>query len=312
MADGSAHDLFLVPETAWGVAETTPVFDVVRHNGCTLAVAKNSLQSDEIRGDRQIAGFKLGSRQVSGAIPFELSYGSFDDILEAVLCGTWAVDTPSVGIDQLKVGSTRRSFNALRYFSDMGAAEKAYQLFTGIEFSTMSLAIAADAKVTGEFAAIGKGMSLSTTEPTGATYNAVTTTDIIDSFTGTLNEGGASIAVVTELTINLDNGIEPRFVVGSNETIRPSIKRSNVTGQMTTFFESATLLEKFLNETDSSIQATLIDLAGNQYDIYLPKIKYTGAPPDVSGDGPITLSMPFQAVYDATAATNFYIERNPV
>lgn len=312
MSDGSAHDLYLVEESAWGVAEATPAFDVIRHVGCTLGMTKNSLQSDEVRKDRQIAGFKLGSRQIGGGIPFELSYGSFDQILEAVLCGTWAADTPALGTDQLKVGTTRRSFNALRYFSDIQSVDKPYHLFTGVEFSSMSLAISADAKVTGEFTTIGKGQTLSTTEPAGATYNAVTTTDIIDSFTGTLDEGGSAIGVVTELTLNLDNGLESRFVVGSNETIRPSIKRSNVTGQMTVFFENSTLLEKFLNETDSSIQCTLVDLAGNQYDIYVPKIKYTGGQPDVSGDGPITLAMPFQAVYDATAATNFYIERTPV
>jgi len=45
---------------------------------------------------------------------------------------------------------------------------------------------------------------------------------------------------------------------------------------------------------------------------YMPNIKYTGGQPDVSGDGAITLSMPFQSLYDATEESELAIERTPV
>jgi hypothetical protein len=100
--------------------------------------------------------------------------------------------------------------------------------------------------------------------------------------------------------------------VGSKNSIKPSLSRSNLTGQVTAYFENSTLVEKFLNETESSINFTMPDGAGNAQKYIIPRIKYTGGQPDVSGEGPITLTMPFQALLDGTTETNILIERTPV
>jgi hypothetical protein len=107
----------------------------------------------------------------------------------------------------------------------------------------------------------------------------------------------------------LDNGLAARYAIGSAETLQPSIGRSNLTGSITAFFEDATLLEKFLNETESALVFTLLDPAGNSYTVTLPRIKYTGGQPDVSGQGAITLSLPFQAIRDSSEASNIKIVR---
>lgn len=311
MADGSRHSMRLIPEVTYGVTPTTPVFDIIRHTGTTLGLSKEALQSEEIRDDRQIADFRHGARQVGGDINIELSYGSFDKIFEALLGGTWAVDTPSAGIDQLKAGTTRRSFTVERYFGDIQSGDKPYHRFTGVEFNTLQLQINANAMITGTVGVVGKDMTTATAIIAGATYNPATTTSPLDSFTGTLNEDGTPIAVITEIQLNLDNGLDPRFVVGSKTTLRPSVGRSNVSGQVTAYFENSLLLDKFINETESDIEFTLPDGAGNLYTFKLPRIKYNGGQPDVQGEGPITLSMPFQALLDSSTGTNIIIERNP-
>lgn len=312
MADGSGHNLSIVEEVTRGTTPATPVFDRIRHTGTTLALSKNTVQSEEIRSDRQIADFRHGAYQVGGDISIEFSYGSFDDILEAVFCGTWVVDTPGVGTDQLKVGTTRRYFTIERNFTDIQTADKPFHRFTGCEFSSMSLQINADAMVTGSFTVVGANMSTDTAIVTGATYGAATTTSPLDSFTGTLNENSTPIAVITEIQLNLENSLDPRYVVGSKQSILPSIGRSNVSGQITAFFEDSTLLDKFINETESDIDFTLPDGAGNEYKFIIPRVKYNGGQPDVSGEGPVTLTMPFQALLDDTTATNLIIERTPV
>ena len=81
---------------------------------------------------------------------------------------------------------------------------------------------------------------------------------------------------------------------------------------MSVFFQSKALLDKFINETSSSLVFVLTDPAGNTYDFTLPNIKYTGGQPDVSGDGEVTLAMPFVALYDSTEGSNLTIERNPI
>lgn len=304
MADGSRHSLRMVAENTYGVTPSNPVFKYVRHTGTTLGLSKEGLQSEELRDDRQISDFRHGARQVGGDITFELSYGSFDPILEALLGGTWTNDV-------LKAGTIRRSFTLERFFGDILPADKPYHRFTGVEFNTLQLQVNANEMITGTIGVVGKDMITDSAAIPGATYGAVSTTSPLDSFTGTLNEAGTPIAVITEIQLNLDNGLDPRFVVGSKTTLRPAIGRSNVSGTITAYFENSLLLDKFINEVESSILFNLPDGAGNNLKFTLPRIKYNGGQPDVQGEGPITLSMPFQALLDPVTGTNIIIKREP-
>lgn len=315
MADGSRHSLYAVAEVNYGETPVNPALDLVRITGTTLGLSKDSLQSGEIRADRQISDFRLGANQVSGDINFELSYGSFDQFLQAVLLSTaWLADTPVLGTQQIKSGQTRASFTMVRHFADLIAGQKPYHIYRGVELNTLSLQISANDMVTGTFGVVGQSQTLADdlTALGTPTYPAPSTTSPVDSFTGALTEAGAPIAVITEITLSLENGIEPRFVVGSKDSIHPSVGRSTLTGQITAYFEDSSLVDKFINETESSIEFTLPDAAGNQQKYRIPRIKYTGGQPDVTGEGPITLAMPFQALLDATEGTNLLIERTPV
>lgn len=304
MANGSRHSMRYVAETVYGTTPATPAFKPIRHTGTTLGLSKEALQSEELRDDRQIADYRQGAFQTGGDISVEVSYGSFDDILEALLCGTWTANV-------LKAGTQRRSFTIERFFGDIVSSDKPYHRFTGVEFNTLALAISANAMVTATIGVLGSNLATSTTQITGATYAAPTTTSPLDSFTGALKESGTPIAVVTEIALNLANGLETRFVVGSKASIRPSIARSNVSGTVTAYFENSTLLDKFINETESSLEFDMPDGAGNNLRVTLPRIKYTGGQPDVAGEGPITLSMPFQALFHAASGTNITITRTP-
>lgn len=309
MANGSRHSLYVVPESTWGVTPATPAFDQVRITGTTLGLSRDSLQSEEVRSDRQISDYRGGANQVGGDIQFELSYGSFDTLLAAVLVGAWATDVPAAGTDQLKAAATRQSFTFMREFADLPTDN--FYLYTGVEVNSLSLQISANAMVTGSMSVVGKGQTVQATAPTGTTYNAASTTSPLDSFSGVLKENGVTIAVITEIQLTLENGIEPRFVVGSKDSIRPSIGRSNCSGQVTAYFEDSLLVNKFLNETESSIEFELPDGAGNLLKVVIPRIKYTGGQPDVQGEGPITLNMPFQALLDSASGTNLILERTP-
>lgn len=311
MASSSRHSMRLVAESAYGTPPANPVFDTIRHTGTTLGLSKETLQSEEIRADRQIADYRHGARQVGGDINIELSYGSFDKILEALLGGSWTSDAPEAGIDQLKAGTLRRSFTVERHFGDIASADKPYHRFTGVEFNTLQLQINANAIVSGTLGVIGMDMSTDSKPLAGASYTTPPTTAPLDSFTGTLEEAGKTIAVITEIQLSLENGLDPRFVVGSKTTQRPTIGRSNVSGQITAYFENSALLDKFINETESSIRFDLPDGVGNQLTFILPRVKYNGGQPDVKGDDAIMLTMPFQALYDPTSSTNITILRKP-
>jgi hypothetical protein len=116
--------------------------------------------------------------------------------------------------------------------------------------------------------------------------------------------------VLTEVKATLKNNLAALYVVGSASTLEPSIGKSMVSGTVTAYFQDTSLLNKFVNETESSIEFTLTD-GTHSYDFLLPRVKYTGAPPNVSSDKPITLAMPFTALLDSVTGTNFQITRTP-
>tara|TARA_R110002049_G_scaffold268279_1_gene444777 strand:+ start:434 stop:1351 length:918 start_codon:yes stop_codon:yes gene_type:complete len=302
MSDGSRQGVSFIRESSFGVTPATPAFQNIRNISCNLGLTKNSSQSDELRQDRQIAHFKHGAQSVAGDLGFELSATTFDDFLESAFGGTWTANV-------LKAGVLRRSYTIERYFGDIQASDKPWHRYLGCEINAVNLSVPTEGKVTGSFAFMGKDMTVNNALIAGASYAALTATEVIDSFTGTVEEGGSTNGVVTEITLALQNGLSAKPVAFSKTTLQHSIGRSNVTGQVTVYFENATLLEKFINETSSSLEFTLNDAAGNEYTILLPKIKYTGALLNVSGEGPITLPMPFQALYDATEGTNIKITR---
>ena len=79
---------------------------------------------------------------------------------------------------------------------------------------------------------------------------------------------------------------------------------------MTAYFEDTALIDKFINETASSMQFTLTDAAGNDYIFDLPNIKYNSGNPEVGGPGAITVTLDFIALYDASTGSQLKITRD--
>lgn len=300
IANGAQHSIHYIVESTYGTTPSTPTWTPFPNTGTNLSMSKDGIESEKLRGDRQVEDFRHGNQTISGDITTELEYGELDDILEAVLCGTWSLDV-------LKSGLTRRSYTVERKFGDLTVPE--YHRYTGCEFNTLAISVSPNAIVSATFGAIGKDISIATTEVASSTYSAPGSVQPFDSFTGSITEGGVSIATVTAIEMTLENGIEPLFSIGSKTTNRPSIGKSRLTGTMTTYFESKTLYQKFINETSSSIVLTLVDIDGNSYEFDLPNVKYNSGQPDVSGEGAVTISMDFIALYDDTDESQIVITR---
>ena len=302
ISNGAQHSLHLVTESKYDTTPSSPTCTPILHTGTTLGITKDGIESEKLRGDRQIEDFRHGNKSVSGEITSELEYGAFDDLLEAAFCGSWAANV-------LKTGTTRRSFTIEREFNDLATVE--YHRHTGSEINSVALSVAPNSMVNATFGIIGKDLSLNTSQVGSSTYSADGNKTPFDSFTGSITEGGSAIATVTALEFSLENGIEPLFAVGSATTQRPAIGKSRLTGTLTTYFESKALYEKFLNETSSAIVLTLTDVAGNDYIIEIGNVKYNSGQPDVSGEGAITIAMDFVGLYDTSDASNIKVTRTP-
>ncbi len=78
---------------------------ILRRVSSTLALAKDTYQSAEIRGDRQIADFRHGVKRVQGNVAGELSPLTYADFFQAVSRGTWAAAVAKSNTDLTSVAA---------------------------------------------------------------------------------------------------------------------------------------------------------------------------------------------------------------
>ena len=299
-ANGLKHSLAYVQESSFGVTPSTPSMTLLRNTSCSLGFTKGSLQSEERRSDGQLSDLRHGNIAVSGDVGFELSYGEYDALLAATLFGAW-------NDNELIFGDTQPSFTMERRFADVSQ----YHAYTGCTPNKLSLSIQPEKIVTGTFGFVGKGVSMSGT-PMDASPTASQTNIPFDSFNGTCSEGGASIAIVTGVELALDRTLDPAYTLFANTARGLAANECNLTGTISAMFEDDSLLEEFLNETETSLAFTLGDGSSKSYTFSLPRIKYTGGGQiERSSGGALALSMPFTALYDAATTSSMKITRIP-
>ncbi len=301
-ATGARHGTRYVREADFGVVPPSPRLRSLRHTSNSLLLGRDSFTSNELRPDGQVSDLRLGNRRVSGEVGIEFSFGEYDDFLAAALRSEWRREAD--GREMLTAGAEAVFFTIERWFDDLGRSQYA----TGCRVDTLKLSVATNAMVTGGLGFLGRDLAFAAA-PLDPDPAPGRTARPFDGFSGRLREGGADNAVVTSLELNLDNGLEPAFVIGDDTAPTLIEGRINLTGTLTAYFDGRDLLDKFAAETPSSLVFTLGDGVRESYVFTLPLIKYTGGDNPAEGPGPVLLTMPFQALYDPAAGTNIMIER---
>lgn len=290
-ARGSQRGLSYIKEVTPGVTPTLPAMTVLRNTGDSLIQSKDSFQSEELRADRAIVDVTMGNTQTGGGMDFEFSYGSFDDFLVAALYA----DTTDLAAG-ITNGVTEHSFTIEKSFPNVPF----YQVFSGVHINTLSLNIQGNSTITGSFDLLGTGYESGTTTIADSTI-AASTGNIFNSYDLSIRENGIEIGIGLSLALNINNNLQAAFALGDDEAKEVIDGRCIVDGTIQIYFEDATIYDKFKNDTESSIEVDLKDTLGAvQYTIELPRIKYTTADNPVSDEGPVNVSMAFQALQDAT------------
>lgn len=298
MADGTQRQVAYVAEVTWGTTPSTPSMILARTTGGGIVTTRSSLESQEFNAQRAIKVLRPGTKRPSVELPVELSYSSHDAFLEGALFGTWTANV-------LKQGNTKKFFTIEEGFTDIPA----YQILTGCMVNQFSLSCRPDAVVTGNFSFLGKTVSTFTGTPLDASPDAAATGGIFDSYTGSITEGGSSIATVTALELTVDNRLEQLYTLFASDPGYIVAGIARITGRMSVYFADLTLANKFLSGTSSALQATLTGPAGEDYIILLPKILYTGNQKTVSATS-VIMDLPFTAYYDTSEATQMKITRS--
>ena len=298
-AQGSRSSLSFITESTFG---TTPAgnFTNLPFSTHSLNLTKDRVAGNDIQADRMTRVDRQGNRQVGGDIVVDLRDGDYDSFLEAAMLNTWATNV-------LKVGVTPKFFSVEDYAADIDQA----RLFTGLTVSTMGISLAPNQMVLTTFGMVGKDMTMSATEKT---QDAASGAAPFDAYSGDLaigNVGGSSaVAIVTGLDFTLNNSYAATFVIGDDSAPSLEYGRAEVEGTLTAYFEDASLINRFLNETETELEVSVDDpTGGNAYTFLFPRIKINSA--DVGVDGPTSrmITMSFVALYDSTEGTNLKITR---
>jgi len=300
-AQGSRSGLSYLTEVTFG---TTPVgnFASLPYNSHSLNLTKERVSGNEMQPDRMNRVDRHGNRTTAGSIDVDLRNGTFNPFIESAMLSSFSANV-------CKVGTTPTFFSIEDYAADIDQA----RLFTGMTVSTMSVSIAPNQMVTASFDMVGKDMVISGTEKT---VDAATIAEPFDAYSGDIKiaddgttaiNASSALAIVTGVDFSISNSFAPTFVVGDDAAPALEFGKAIVEGTITAYFEDATLINRFINETESGIEVSVADPTGNSMEFLFPRVKINGADVPVSSETSRIISLPFVALYDATEGSNLTI-----
>jgi hypothetical protein len=298
-SQGSRSSLSFVTEATFG---TTPAgsFANLPFSTHSLNLTKDVLTGTDIEADRMPRVNRQGNRQVGGDIVVDLRDGDYDLLLESAMLNTFTTNI-------LKVGVAPKFFSIEDFAADIDQA----RLFTGMAVSSMAISLAPNQMVTTTFSMVGKDMTIGAVEKT---QTAASGAAPFDAYSGDISIGTvgspSAVAIVTALDFTMNNAYAPTFVIGDDSAPSLEYGRAEVEGTLTAYFEDASLINRFLDETETAIRVSVDDPTGaNAYTFDFPRVKINSA--DVGVDGPTSrmITMSFVALYDATMETNLQITR---
>lgn len=295
---GSNTYFAYVVEATPGTTPASPVMKSIPIQTTSLNMTRGLITDPSLRSDRMKRFSRQGNRSVGGNVVVSYSPDVYDDLLAASFHGAWASNV-------LKIGSTQ-SFMSVE-LGHLNVAQ--YRSFVGCTVNEFTLNVnSGNQLVTAEFAMMGMNGAIASTSLDANGVDAPAQLDPFVHLDGVFNEGGSPIGYMTGLQLKIGNQLTTNYAAGSAgaRSITPGM--ANVTGQITGYFESAALYEKWLNETASSLSFTLT--SGTKSQAWsIPNVKYTASTIPVANDGPIIQTLTFEGLYNAGISSIVQVTR---
>ncbi len=305
MSEANRVSLKYVPESVYGTTPTnSTAWKYTRFTGESLTATTNRTDSSEIRADRHIASSPKTSRQVSGGLDVEVSPTTFDDFIEAAMCGTWTADV-------LEVGTEQSSFSIEKHFEDLNK----FQVYTGMRVGQMALNINYGDIMTSSFQFMGNGETRPVTSVVGT--GTVADSDTNDVYNGTSDIGSITINgsstgfCLTSLTVDLNNNLREITCIGKEFPDDISYGSAAVTGTFEAYLtdELWALFDSVADNDDVAITFPVTD-GVNSYTFLFPRVKISADSAQAgSKDSDVMVSFTYTALLDETEGTSFRITR---
>lgn len=303
-AQGSRSSLAFQKETTFGVLPGTPDMRELRSTGSTLNLMRDTLESEEIRSDRQTQSIRIGNRRIEGDINFELAPTDYDAILESAFFGVFSSG-------ELKAGVTPTSL--LIEEAQLDLSTKQYRRYLGCYVNTLQLSFAVNEMVKCTASIVGKDQTVHNV-PFDSTITPASGSSPFDAYQGTLLVAASGLPVITSIELTIENNIDPLYVIGASSVQEMGIGRCKVTGSISAYLAGSSIDEfdeKYNNETDSSIAISLLGSgSGNTYTFTMPRVRYLKSDKPRDGEGAREISVDFQAIKDSVSGTNLILTKS--
>lgn len=204
--------------------------------------------------------------------------------------------------DTLKNGATRRSFTFEKGF--LGQTVPTYLPMAGLVPNNLSLNITPGAVVGGAITMLGKSVVAATTTSLDASPTASYGGEVINAVANVarIAEGGNTVtgpSWVLGVTLESTNNLREQTAVGNMGLVGVGTGQFRVTGTLSVYFEDATIYNKLVNNTATSLMV-VFEKNATAYTLQLPKIKLSGGTPAAGG---INQDVPLEAEFTALKDT---------
>lgn len=278
-------------ETTYGTTPASPVGKKMPFNKSSITGKQNLVDPSTITGTRNPVAPALGNIDVGGNLEVPLTVRDFGWWLKAAFGAP--VTTGSTTYQHVfKVGSSMPSFCLEQGFTDISQ----YFLYNGCKISKMGFSFGGDGELVSSIDIMGGKETLGTTS-FDSTLTALTF-DRFANFQAAIKEGGSAIANCTEASIDIDFGLDGDTYCIGGQGFRSDIAAGivSVTGKIKAMFQSAALLTKAINGTESSLQITLTN-GTNILDLLISELLFERNAPSIDGPKGIFVELPFKAYY---------------
>jgi hypothetical protein len=134
-ADGSKTQYIYFPEATAGTP-AAGAYQILRCKaGANFDLSRSTFTSQDMRSDRQQSSLSYGTKSGSITLPIEWSYGTYDDLMAAVMGDTTAAGSATWGSNILRIGNTAKTYTFEEAATDIGIVEQ----YQGAQFREFTI-----------------------------------------------------------------------------------------------------------------------------------------------------------------------------
>lgn len=216
-------------------------------------------------------------------------------------------DGATIAQKTARTGTTKKSFLFEKNFGDITQ----FITHRGMRVGSWAMNVEAEQIVTGTFGFMGERAVRAGTTVSGSVTPASSNPIVTATANmGRLEEGGAALTTkVRRINFNLNANPRQLSAVANKYPIGINLGSFEITGTVEAYFEDATMLDKMINHSSSSLVFEFDDADDNRTIITVTNLKFTtGWPVGAGLNQDVMLAMDFTAINDSVTSSMMQVD----